>query len=480
MRRGFFGPGFVRPGFAAIAALVLGLSACAGVSKQAGHDDVDRLVRERSGHPTRWANGSPEDADVDRWVSQLLGRGLTRTGAVEIALLNNPRLQETYETLGVSQAEMVQAGLLKNPSIGAHVAFPVGRGGGNEVSFSLVQDFLDLFVLPLRHRIAAEQFTIDILRVAQQALDTTAEVQKELLGVQAGTALVTYRRTVIDAAAGAAELSREQFAAGNVSQLGHTTQMASYEQAALDLARDELELLRHRERLNRLLGLWGPRADWTLGEELPDPPAADPSLDHLEAIAVRRRLDVDAARKQRLLLAKAVGLARSSRLIGRLDIGVDAHQDADGPRVFGPNLVIELPLFDQRQATIARLEAEERQAERRLTAVAVEARSEVRLARAEVLGARRIVERYQLAILPMRDKVVEESQLFYNGMLLGLYQLVEVKQAQIEAHAQYIAAVRDYWAARADLERAVGGRIDTAAPAGTAAAPSAPASKGRP
>lgn len=474
--------GTARAGVVVIAALVLGLTACAGVSKQAGHDEVDRLVRERSGHRTRWADGSPEDADVDRWVSQLLGRGLTRTAAVEIALLNNPRLQESYEGLGVSQAEMVQAGLLKNPSFGAHVAFPV-RGDGSEVSFSLVQDFLDLFVLPLRHRIAAEQFTIDILRVAQQALDTTAEVQKELLAVQAGTALVAYRRSVIEAAAGAAELSREQLAAGNISQLRHTTQIASYEQAALDLARDELELLRHRERLNRMLGLWGPRADWRLGEELPDPPAADPPLEHLEAAAVRRRLDVDAARKQRLLLAKAVGLARSSRLIGRLDVGVDAHQDADGPRVFGPNLVIELPVFDQRQAMIARLEAQERQAERRLTAIAVEARSEVRLARAEVLGARRIVERYQSAILPMRDKVVDESQLFYNGMLLGLYQLVEVKQAQIEAHAQYIAAVRDYWAARADLERAVGGRIDTLAPAATPArpaGPAAPAPKGHP
>jgi cobalt-zinc-cadmium efflux system outer membrane protein len=469
-------PNAARPGFAASVALLLGATACAGVSTQAGHDEVGRLVQERTGHPTRWSSGSPEDAEVDRWVGQLLGRGLTRTAAVEIALLNNPRLQETYERLGVSQAEMVQAGLLTNPSIGAHVAFPV-RGGGSEVSFSLVQDFLDLFVLPLRHRIAAEQFTIDILRVAQEALDTTAQVQKELLAVEAGTALVTYRRTVIDAAAGAAELSREQFAAGNVSQLRHTTQMATYEQAALDLARDELELLRHRERLNRLLGLWGPRADWTLAEELPDPPAVDPPLEHLEATAVRRRLDVDAARKQRLLMAKAVGLARSSRLVGRLDVGVDAHQDADGPRVFGPNLVIELPLFDQRQATIARLEAEERQAERRLTAVAVEARSEVRLARAEVMGARLIVERYQSAILPMRDKVVEESQLFYNGMLLGLYELVEVKQAQIEAHAQYIAAVRDYWAARADLERAVGGRIDTPTAAGT---PAAPASKGRP
>lgn len=438
--------------------MLLAAVGCAGVSKERGHDEVDRLVRERSGHQTHWAQGSPEDAQVDKWVGDLLGHGLTQTTAIDIALLNNPRLQETYEELGVSQADMVQAGLLRNPSLGAHVAFPV-RGNSDEISFSLMQDFLDVFMLPLRKRIATAQFTVQVLRVAQAALETVADVQKELANVQASAAVLAYRKTVLEATSGAAELSREQYAAGNVSELRHTTQLVSYEQAALDLERDALELFRHRERLNRLLGLWGARADWTLAEELPPLPATEPPLDDLEALAIRQRLDVDAARKQRLLLGNAVGLARKSRLIGRLDVGVDAHQDADGPRVVGPFLILELPIFDQRQALIARLEAQEREADRRLTAISVDARSEVRLARAELLAARRIAERYQASILPMRDKVVDESQLFYNGMLLGLYQLLDVKREQVEAHAQSIAAIRDYWMARADLERAIGGQL---------------------
>jgi cobalt-zinc-cadmium efflux system outer membrane protein len=438
--------------------LLLAAASCAGVSKERGHDEVDRLVRERSGHQTRWAQGSPEDEQVNRWVGDLLAHGLSRGAAVELALVNNPRLQATYEELGVSQADVVQAGLLTNPSLGAHVAFPV-RGGGNEIQFSLVQDFLDIFVLPLRKQIAAEQFTVDVLRVAQQALDTVADVQKEYVAVQAGVALVAYRRTVIEADEGAAELSRAQYAAGNLNAFKHTTQLVTYEEAALELTRDELELLRHRERLNRLLGLWGPRAEWKLADELQAPPAVDPPLEPLEALAVKQRLDVDAARKQRLLLAKAVDLARTTRFVGRLDVGVDAHQDADGPRVLGPNLSLELPIFDQRQAVIARLEAQERQARRRLDAVAVEARSEVRLARAELVAARRIVERYQASIVPMRDQAFEEAQLYYNGMLLGLYQLIDIKEAQVTAHAQHIAALRDYWSARADLERAVGGQI---------------------
>jgi cobalt-zinc-cadmium efflux system outer membrane protein len=229
----------------------------------------------------------------------------------------------------------------------------------------------------------------------------------------------------------------------------------------LDLTREQLELLRHRERLNRLLGLSGPRVDWTLAEELPAPPEKELPLEHLETLAVARRLDVDAARKQRLLMAHAVSLARSSRMFGRIEVGVDLHQFPDGPRVFGPSLVLELPIFDQRQAVIARLEAQERQAERRLTAVSVMVRSEVRLGQAEVRAARQMVDQYRDVVLPLRSRIVGQAQLHYNGMLIGLPQLLLLKQNEVEAQARYIGAVRDYWVARADLERAVGGRIPT-------------------
>jgi outer membrane protein, heavy metal efflux system len=51
-------------------------------------------------------------------------------------------------------------------------------------------------------------------------------------------------------------------------------------------------------------------------------------------------------------------------------------------------------------------------------------------------------------------------------MLLGGYQLNQAKQIEFEAYREYIEALRDYWIARSDLERAVGTRLmePTAAP----------------
>ncbi len=410
--------------------LVMG---CASLSKDRGHQEVGQLVEQRIGQKTSWEHGTPEDAAVAAHVSDLLEAGLTRARALEIALVNNPSLQATYEELGVSQADMVQAGLLPNPSLSGSIGFPSG-GGRSEYETSLVQSFLDIFVLPLRRRVAEQQFSVDVLRVAHEALRVAAEVSKVFAGVQAETQLVELRREVVQGAVAAAELAERQHRAGNITDLALAQEQATYQQAQLDLSAEELTLAKL--------------------------PSEEIGLERLESIAIRQRLDIDAARKQTLLLANAVALARTTRLFGIVQVGVHVHQDPDGPRLFGPTLSLELPIFDQRQALIAKLEAQQRQADRRLASLSVDARSEVRVARLEALTARRLVERYQKVLMPLREKVVEQSQLQYNGMQIGLSELLAAKRAQLEAYRAYIEAVHGYWVARAELERAVGGRTE--------------------
>jgi cobalt-zinc-cadmium efflux system outer membrane protein len=201
------------------------------------------------------------------------------------------------------------------------------------------------------------------------------------------------------------------------------------------------------------------------------------TLEHIEATAIRQRLDVAAARKQVLLMANAVSLATTSRLTGLVQVGVHVHQDPDGPRVWGPTLDLELPIFDQRQAVIGRLEAQQRQAQRQLAARSITARSEVRVARARLLNARQVVERYRTVLLPLRERVVEQSQLQYNGMQIGLYELLAAKQGQVEAYRAYLEALQSYWVANAALELAAGGALHRAA---APTAPAAPATQVKP
>ena len=445
-------------------ALLLVLSGCATVRPERGHDTVAGLVEGRTGQQTGWTAGPPAEAQVAQRGEALLAGGLTRQRAVAIALVNNRALRETYDELGVSQAEMVEAGLLENPTLSLDVGFPLsGSGGIAEFDVSLVQNFLNLFVLPARKRIAAEQFDADVKRVAHEALGVATEVSQALVAVQASEQLVALRRTVLEAARASAQLSEKLYRAGNVPELAYASERAAYEQAKLDVARGELALVEHRETLNRLLGLWGAQTRWKLAEQLPELPDEEPRLEHLESFAVRERLDLAAARGQAQVMARATSLARSTRFLGLLEVGVDYHRDPDGPRVVGPTLSIELPIFNRRGPLIARLEALARQAESRLAGLAVEVRSEVRVAQARLAAERQVVEHYRKVLLPLRERIVELSQLHYNGMDLSPVELLAVKAEQVEGYRSYLEALEDYWKARAELERAVGGKLPAAA-----------------
>ena len=109
-----------------LAGLLVG---CSSVDPAAAFPDVQALAQERVGARLHWIRGTPEDAEVDRKVRELLSTPLSVEAAVQIALLNNRMLQATYEELGVAQAELVQAGLLKNPVFGGMVRFPTKKPG---------------------------------------------------------------------------------------------------------------------------------------------------------------------------------------------------------------------------------------------------------------------------------------------------------------------------------------------------------------
>ena len=178
-----------------VLASVVFLAGCS-VSRTAGHVDVARLIEQRTGQRTHWEQGTMEDAQVADVVNKLLKDGLTRERAIEIALVNNRSLQATYEDLDVSQAEMVQAGLLKNPSLSFGLGFPLNPMSALELEGSIVQEFLDLLTLPLRKKIARERFNAAILRVAHQAFQVAVDVLGQLVVFGAVGAVPVVKRDV--------------------------------------------------------------------------------------------------------------------------------------------------------------------------------------------------------------------------------------------------------------------------------------------
>lgn len=436
---------------------------CASVPKEAGFPDVQKLIEQRIGWRVHWNQGTPEDTAVADAVRSMLRQELTPDAAVQIALLNNRSLQATYEDLGIAQADVVQAGLLRNPVFLASFRFQDKAIGGHRstnTEFSVDQDFLDLFVRPLRKKVAAEQFEQEKLRIGNAILNLAAEVRSAYYILLADEQMLEMRRTVSRATEAAADIAGRQHEAGTLRTLDLTNQQGFHAQAKLDVVRIETMIIADRERLNRLMWLWGTDTTWKLPNRLPELPKAEVALEHLESTAVSQRLDIAAARHETQAIAHALLLTKKFRYVSMLDFGVDTEHDvADGVNLTGPHLTIELPIFDQRQAKIARIEAQLRQSQQRLSSLSIDIRSEVREARDRLMASRNVVKYYHDVVLPLRQRIVDESQLYYNGMLIGVYELLLAKQNQINAGREYIEALRDYWTARSDVDRAVGGRL---------------------
>jgi cobalt-zinc-cadmium efflux system outer membrane protein len=450
---------------------------CASIEAAKGHAELATLVEERIAAKTGWHEGTPEQAQIDARVDSLLSGGLMFKNAVEIALVNNPELQATYEELGVSQADMVQAGLLKNPVLGVSVGFPLKPGAHLEIEFSVVQEFLDLFMLPLRKRVAQEQFLLDVQHVAHQTLEVAAECGKAFIAVQAKHRAAEIHRVVVQSFEVALELARAQKKAGNIDDYKLLVHRAQLAKAQLELKDAELEYAEATELLNRLLGLEGSKAQWSLKELLPALPVDEPVLSEVEALVEKGRLDVAAARRHDALLAEGLNLAKTWRWFGTIELGAHLHQDPNGPELVGPTLTLELPIFDQRQAFIARLEAQHRQAQRRLDGLLKQARSEARLALAKVSHSRHAALQYRDELLPAQEELNALSLRKYNSMLIGLYELLENKNEQLVASLHYVEALRAYWTAQVELTRALGGRREGAqpkVPVAPAEPPSAP------
>ncbi len=447
--------------FMAIAGLGL-LSGCATASAGAGLHEISQTVEQRTGLSVRWNQGTAEDRQAEEKVQSMLQQELTADATVQIALLNNPSLQAVFEELGIAQADLVQAGLLKNPVFAGHVRFPDKSADVANTEVSVSQDFTDIFLRPLRKKVAAAQFEQSKLETGHAVLKVAAEVSSAYYTLQGAEHTQRMLGTILQAARAAAELADRQYAAGNISDLELANQKAAYEQAVTNLTRAKAEVLTDRERLNNLMGLAVSPA-WTISEQLPPLPATEPPFEELERRALSQRLDLAAVRQEVRALEQTVSLSRRGAL-PELKVGADTERDSDRSRVTGPSWEVELPVFDRRQGQKAKAEAKLRQSRRRLSALENQVRYEVRTTLNQLLVDRQLIEQYRDSIIPLKEKIVQESQKNYNFMLIGVFQLLQAKQEEVGAYKEYIEAFRDYWNARTELERVVGGRLPISEP----------------
>ena len=444
------------------------LVGCASVSDRP-LERVNEQVGQKEAQAVRAIRSDEDLVEVERQVHSLLATNLTLDAAIKIALLNNRELHERLEEVGVAEAGVIQAGLLRNIELAGSWRFPNEPTPYDNVEYGASGNILDVFMLPFRKKIAARNLETAEYRAAAEILGLVGDIRNAFSRVQADQELLTRLGTQVELSELALDLAKRQKEAGNITDLQFATHQGIYAQSRLAVAQATSDLRRDREALNRLLGLWGEMTAWEVAEALPAIPGEERPLENLEGMAMTNRLDLVNARRSMENAEYALRLRSKTRFLPTaLHVGASTEREPHGERLTGPEIELELPIFDQGQGEIARLGALYRQAQRRFEALAINARSEVREARDRLVASRELAQFYEQVVLPQQREVVRQTLLQYNAMQVGTFDLINAKERELASERNYIEAWRNYWQARSDLERALtGGTASSSLPSGT-------------
>lgn len=461
---------FAAPEFLRWPATLLGalaLSGCALFTEDGGMSAVQGLAGSRLGKDVATIRTEDDAAQSHARVKKLLARPLTADAAVQVALLNNRDLQAAYNALGMAEARRVRASLPENPTFSLS---KISGGGAFEIERSVAISVLSLATLPLRADIATDRFRQAQLRAASETISVANETRRAFVEAVSARALADFLAQAQTSAQAAADLSKQLGQTGAVNKLDQARNQVFYAELTAQLGQARQRVESTRERLIRLMGLWGDDLAFRLPADLPALPSRPRVMEAVEVEAVRLRLDLEMARLDLDALAKSYNLSGATRFISLLDVaGLSKRVKEGGGEAVterGVGVDFQIPIFDLGEANVREAGQAYMQAVNALIAKAVSVRSEAREAYQGYRASYDIARHYQREVLPLRKIISDETLLRYNAMQIDVFSLLAEARARIQSTTAAIEANRDFRLAEAALTAAVIG--GAALPAGGA------------
>lgn len=476
----------IRP-FLMLTTTALTLSACAspdltaGLSaSEPGFNTVRTNTRAALGQDTVWLqDGAQIRATAEQVHGLVHQQTISADRAVQVALLNNRGLQAAYAELGMNAAEIWQTTLQPNPtvSIGVLGIGAEALGGWRAVEGIIANNILALATTERRSQIAETRFQQAQLRAAQETLRVGNEARMAWIEAVTAFEAANLIRAAQSTADAGSELAAELAQTGFLNRADQAREHALNAELAGLRARARLDADLAKERLTRVLGLWGSETEYFVPNALPALPGSPTIRRNIEAEALAYRVDLAIARLELEAVTREYGLTNATRIVSDLEIisGFETERELDGSEIetaTTPQVEVEfaIPIFDTGQARMRRAEAAYLRAAHQLAEQAINVRSEARAAHADYVGAHQIAQHYRSTLVPLRETIERESLLAYNGMIGSVDELLAAIRDRLNANLMEASARADFWRADAAMTAAIyGGNGGGAAGGGEAA-----------
>ncbi|TYP67157.1 TolC family protein [Stutzerimonas stutzeri] len=447
---------------------VLLLSACADTvtmskarGERAGFETVAGISRQATGAEAAWLQTPAErQAHAQRVRAIVQGKTISAEQAVQVALLNNPGLQASYADLGMSAADLWETALGPVPSVGISVSGLVSGDVTRSVEGTVASSILDMVTKKSRTRAADLEFRQAQLAAAGETLALAHETRRtwiEAVGAFEAAGLVGRAQGAADAAS---ELAAELGETGALSRADQAREHAFNAELAAERAEARLEAQIAKEKLVRLLGLWGTGTEFYVPDSLPALPGSAPNRSNIERLALENRVDLAAGRLELEAVAARYRLTGQTRMLSDAEVaaGVEIERE-DGENERSPvvDVAFSIPVYDTSGLISRRGKLEYLRSANNLAQSAINARSEARSAYSAVTGKHQIALHWRDQVLPLRREIDEQALLSYNGMLTSTFELLNDAREGLDSQLSAAEAKRDYWLAEADATAAIWG-----------------------
>ena len=456
--------------FPALAAASLVLAGCASVN-------LDQAVRDTNDTTHSFTQGQLELSRTEQQSqaratlsSELLAKPLGMNEAVQLALANSPAVQTLLAQSWADMSQASQTGRIANPVFTfERIRFVDELELGRLLSFGL----LELLTLPRRMEISQSQMAQARVQLSANVVEQVTQVRQSWVRAVAAQQSLAYANQVNSSALASSELAKRMQQVGNFTKLQRARQQSFYADSAAQLASSQHASTAAREELIRQLGLTDMQAgQLKLPERLPDLPKEPLQTAVINANAPQQRIDVQIARNQLEMAGKSQGLNLVTSLVDvelgvRRDTVFDNAAGTSTPRK-GYELSVRLPIFDWGTAKRDAMNAQSLAAANRYESTVRGASSQLRESYSAYRTAYDVARHYRDEIVPLRKTMAEENLLRYNGMLIGVFELLADNRDQIASITAALNAYQQFWLADAALAASLTGKptgLAMAAPA---------------
>lgn len=447
-----------------VLALPLVLAACADTAlvrkasdPKAGFAFVADGTRRATGADSVWARSAAEIAATETRVRGLVhGKTIGPDLAVQVALMNNRALQAAYADLGLSATELWEVALGPVPTL----SISLGQTGlTKSAEATIAAALIEVATQKPRKALAETRFRQAQLAALGETVALAAETRKAWIDAVAAfeaAALIAQTQATADAAS---ELAAELGRTGAMNRGDQAREHVFAAELAAERADAQLEAQLAKEKLTRLMGLWGADITYFVPDRLPTLPGRQPGRNDIERLALEHRVDLAIGRLELEAIARDYRLTGSTRILSDAEIvaGVEVEKTDETERARVVEIGLEIPLYDTGKLAARKGELEYMRAAHLLAQQAVNARSEARSAHAAVTGKYRIARHWRDEVLPLRRVIDEEALRSYNGMLTSTFDLIADAREGLEAQLSTAEAKADYWRAEADLTAVIWG-----------------------